>query len=113
MSRLAEQSVTPAKKDSQALTQKHIDAYLDQLTDWTVVDSGEAPLLERTYQFEDFMAALDFVNQVGEAAEEVNHHPEITFTWGKATVRWWTHVIDGLHINDFIMAARTDEIYHS
>jgi 4a-hydroxytetrahydrobiopterin dehydratase len=48
---------------------------------------------------------------VGEQAEEEGHHPALLTEWGKVTVTWWTHKIGGLHHNDFIMAARTDELF--
>jgi 4a-hydroxytetrahydrobiopterin dehydratase len=48
---------------------------------------------------------------VGEAAEKEGHHPALLTEWGKVTVSWWTHDVGGLHQNDFIMAARTDDIY--
>jgi 4a-hydroxytetrahydrobiopterin dehydratase len=66
--------------------------------------------LERSYKFPDFKTALEFTNRVGEAAEEQGHHPALLTEYGKVTVTWWTHAISGLHKNDFIMAAKTDEI---
>lgn len=56
------------------------------------------------------MSVLAFTNQVGQLAEEQGHHPTILLEYGKVTVRWWTHKINGLHRNDFIMAARTDQL---
>ena len=56
-----------------------------------------------------FAQALAVTNRVGEQAEEEGHHPALLTEWGKVTVSWWTHKIGGLHQNDFIMAARTDE----
>lgn len=68
--------------------------------------------IEREFEFEDFQQALDFVNNVGEIAEEQGHHPVFNdFTWGQVTVKLYTHKIDGLHENDFIMAAKIDEVY--
>jgi len=58
----------------------------------------------------EFCAALDFTNTVGGLAEEEGHHPAILTEYGKVTVVWWTHKIKGLHRNDFIMAAKTDQI---
>jgi 4a-hydroxytetrahydrobiopterin dehydratase len=66
--------------------------------------------LEKVYAFPDFAKALAFTNRVGELAESENHHPAILTEWGRVTITWWTHKIKGLHRNDFIMAARTDEI---
>jgi 4a-hydroxytetrahydrobiopterin dehydratase len=69
--------------------------------------------LERAYKFKNFREALEFTNQVGEIAEQEDHHPLIQIEWGKVTLNWWTHVIGGLHRNDFIMAAKSDRLYNS
>ena len=66
--------------------------------------------LERSFKFKNFSQALEFANKVGAAAEEEDHHPLIVTEWGRVTLQWWTHTIGGLHKNDFIMAAKTDEI---
>jgi 4a-hydroxytetrahydrobiopterin dehydratase len=68
--------------------------------------------LERTFKFKNFTQALEFTNKVGAIAEEEDHHPRIVTEWGRVILQWWTHVIGGLHKNDFIMAAKTDEFYH-
>ncbi len=73
---------------------------------WKVVDGHD---LVGTFTFDDFAGALAFTNQVGEVAEAEDHHPEITLSWGKAVVRLWTHSIDGLSENDFILAAKIDQ----
>ena len=57
------------------------------------------------------LQAIALADKVGEAAEEEGHHPKITVEWGRVGVEWWTHKIKGLHRNDFIMAAKTDEIF--
>jgi 4a-hydroxytetrahydrobiopterin dehydratase len=75
--------------------------------DWKVVDEHH---LIRTFKLKNFREALDFTNAVGEIAEEQNHHPEITLTWGKSTVKIWTHKIDGLTDSDFVLAARVDQL---
>ena len=62
------------------------------------------------FQFDDFAQALDFTNRVGAIAEDQGHHPALLTEWGRVTVAWWTHKIRGLHRNDFVMAARTDEV---
>jgi len=67
--------------------------------------------LERVYTFKDFRGALDFTNAVGEIAEQQGHHPEITLTWGKVTVRIWTHKIDGLTESDFVLAAKVGRAF--
>jgi len=66
--------------------------------------------LSREFDFRDFAQALAFTNRVGEIAEAEDHHPAILTEWGKVSVTWWSHKIKGLHKNDLIMAARTDEV---
>ncbi len=66
--------------------------------------------LTRTYTFPNFREALDFVNKVGELAEEQGHHPDILLAWGKAEVTLWTHKVDGLTESDFIMAAKIEDL---
>ena len=67
--------------------------------------------LEKVFKFEDFIQALEFTNKIAVSAEQENHHPLIITEYGRVTVDWWTHKIGGLHKNDFIMAAKTDELY--
>ena len=75
---------------------------------WQVIDEHH---LEKTFKFKNFKLALDFVNKVGELAEEIGHHPDIDFGWGRAKITLWTHKINGLHENDFIFAAKADNLY--
>ena len=67
--------------------------------------------MRRVFTFDDFAQALRFTDEVGAVAEEEGHHPALLTEWGRTTVSWWTHKIKGLHRNDFIMAAKTDELY--
>ena len=86
-----------------------LDRLAGELSDgWRVVDGHH---LERDYTFPDFVSALAFVNRVGAMAEEQDHHPEMTLTWGRASVRIWTHKIDGLTESDFVFAAKTEALY--
>ena len=78
---------------------------------WEILEQEGTMRLKRAFEFPDFVQALAFTNQVGELAEVVGHHPAILTEWGKATVTWWTHEAQGLHRNDFIMAAKTDAAY--
>lgn len=73
---------------------------------WQLVDGA----LERSYRFADFAEALAFVNAVGAAAEEANHHPDIAFGWGRASVRWTTHDAGGVTERDSALARRTDAL---
>ena len=69
------------------------------------------PKLARTFRFGNFGEALAFTAAVGELAEQEGHHPRIVTEWGRVAVTWWTHKIRGLHRNDFIMAAKTDQLF--
>ena len=66
----------------------------------------DAKHLRNEFKFKDFKTALEFVNKVGRIAEAEGHHPVINFGWGFAKVLLWTHAINGLSENDFVMAAK-------
>ena len=80
---------------------------MENIPGWELATVENITRLRCTFAFPDFSKALAFSNQVGELAEKEQHHPELIISWGKATVSWWTHSVKGLHMNDFIMAART------
>ncbi|MGD2144879.1 MAG: 4a-hydroxytetrahydrobiopterin dehydratase [Anaerolineae bacterium] len=101
---------TACRGDEPPLTDAEIKEMLPRVPDWELVQRDGIKRLQRTFKFRNFVAALDFATQVGEIAEEEGHHPVITLTWGRATLSWYTHKINGLHENDFIMAAKTDEL---
>jgi len=84
---------------------------LPAIPDWRVIVVDGVMQLTREFSFKNFAQALAFSNRVGELAEAENHHPAILTEWGKVTVTWWTHKIRGLHQNDLILAARTDQVY--
>jgi 4a-hydroxytetrahydrobiopterin dehydratase len=79
---------------------------MEQLDGW----SFEQGHLAKSYSFNDFAGALEFVNRIGAISEEQGHHPDIYMTWGKVSVEIWTHKIDGLTESDFILAAKFDEV---
>lgn len=93
------------------VTEQEISILKPQVQSWTLVNRDEIRRLERVFAFENFSEALDFTNRVGKVADEERHHPAILTEWGRVTVTWWTHIIRGLHRNDFVMAAKTDELY--
>lgn len=101
----------PIGGDKGILSNEKIKGYMQELKGWEVIESEGINRLERIYKFKNFREALDFTIKVGNIAEEYNHHPVITTEWGKVKVTWWTHEINGLHKNDFVLAAKTDELY--
>jgi len=113
MPELQGQKCTACRPDAPPVTSEQIAKLQPQIPEWQIVDSEAVPKLQRVYELKDFVAALEFTNRVGAMAEEEGHHPQIVVEWGKATVRWWTHAIKNLHINDFIMAAKCDRAFEA
>jgi 4a-hydroxytetrahydrobiopterin dehydratase len=110
MSGLSEAKCTACRGGEPTLTHAQITELHPQVPEWQVVRRDGIKRLERVFGFRNFAQALAFTNRVGEQAEEEGHHPALLTEWGKVTVTWWTHKIGGLHRNDFIMAAKTDEL---
>ena len=107
MSELAERQCVPCRGGVPPMKGEQINEMSSQLPDWQVVNEHH---LQRSYRFKDFRESLDFVNRVGELAEEQGHHPDIYLSWGKVEVRIWTHKINGLTESDFILAAKIDRV---
>lgn len=89
------------------------EKFSKQIPDWEIVEVDGVERLRRSFKLKDFSQALAFTNRIGEMANAEDHHPLIVLEWGKVTVDWWTHKIHGLHINDFIAAAKTDDLSES
>ena len=108
MPSLANKTCVPCHGDVRALKGRDLESLHREVLLWKVVTEHH---ITRTFTFPDFRKALDFVNRVGEVAEQQGHHPDILLAWGKAEVTLWTHKIDGLTESDFIMAAKIDRLY--
>jgi 4a-hydroxytetrahydrobiopterin dehydratase len=107
---LTQQKCAACTKESPPVTEAEIQQLKPQIPDWDIKKQEGSLRLERQFEFSDFAHALAFTNKVGEQAEAQGHHPALLTEWGKVTVTWWTHAINGLHKNDFVMAAKTDQI---
>jgi 4a-hydroxytetrahydrobiopterin dehydratase len=110
MATLKELHCEACRRDAPTVSQEEMKGLLTEIPDWTVIHPEGIAQLQRVFEFPDFAGALAFTNRVGEIAEAEGHHPALLTEWGRVTVRWWTHKIRGLHRNDFIMAARTDDL---
>ncbi|MEM7760867.1 MAG: 4a-hydroxytetrahydrobiopterin dehydratase [Cyanobacteria bacterium P01_A01_bin.40] len=111
MTELLQQKCVPCTGSLPAATKEEINQYQTQIPDWELITENGELHLQRVYQFPDFQSALAFTNLIGKIAETEGHHPALLTEWGKVTVTWWTHAINGLHHNDFIMAAKSDSAY--
>lgn len=113
MDALKEMKCEACRRGAPTVTAEEMRQLLPQIRHWVVHEQDDVQQLKRVFEFPDFEKALAFTNQVGRIAENEGHHPAILTEWGKVTVRWWTHKIGGLHRNDFIMAAKTDDVFDS
>ena len=111
MQKLKNQKCVPCQGGEPTLTDEEIQDRKPEVPQWEIIEKDGVKQLKRQFDFPNFSSALAFTNRVGEIAEEAGHHPAILTEWGKVTVKWWSHEIKGLHQNDFIMAAKTDELY--
>jgi 4a-hydroxytetrahydrobiopterin dehydratase len=94
---------------SQLLADSEVSQQLQELPNWSRAN-GDEPAITATYELTDFVAALDFVNQVGHEAELMNHHPDIDIRWNKVTLVLSTHSEGGLTQNDIELAHRINEV---
>lgn len=105
---LAAKSCTACRGGTPPMAEREAQGYLAEAPGWELRDGGKR--IERRFKLKNFEQALEFVNQVGALAEAEGHHPDITFGWGYATISLHTHKIGGLHENDFIMAAKINQL---
>jgi 4a-hydroxytetrahydrobiopterin dehydratase len=111
MAVLAELKCTTCTTGDDAMNEQEIKAFLKDVPDWELVRNDSVDKLRRLFEFRDYSSAVDFTVQVAALAETADHHPSIQLEWGKTIVTWWTHTVNGLHKNDFIMAAKTSRAY--
>lgn len=105
---LAQRNCVPCRGGTPILTRDAAERLRAEVPDWMLED--DARRIERRFGFKTFAAAYAFVSRVAAVAEEEGHHPDISFGWGYASVSLQTHVIGGLHANDFIVAAKIDRL---
>ncbi len=94
-----------------AMSHDDIESYLENLDAWDVLESPGGFQLVRTYALEDFEEAMEFAYEIADTAVAQSHTPTLTVREGQVQVIWWTEALEGLHRNDFIMAAQSDDIY--
>lgn len=105
---LTKKSCVPCKGGIPAMTEEQAKEMAPLNNGWELIE--DARKIRRRFEAENFVEALKLVELIGELAETEGHHPDITFGWGYCTVIFYTHKINGLHENDFIMAAKVNDL---
>jgi 4a-hydroxytetrahydrobiopterin dehydratase len=113
MSALSNLTCMPCRKGAPRLSGEEIAGAKADLPFWQVLGDEGVPRLVRVFKFQNFSLALAFANRIAEIAALQDHHPALLIEWGRLTVSWYTRAIGGLHQNDLIMAAKTDQLYQS
>lgn len=106
---LASLTCVPCRGGTPPMEGGKVKLMLDVVPGW-IKSAGEIDKIEKFFQFKNFTEAMVFVNKVAEIADEQDHHPDIFIQWNKVTLTLWTHAIKGLFENDFILAAKIDEL---
>jgi len=105
---LDQKKCIPCEGGLDPLSEGDAEVLMEKIPGWNLTNEGIK--IHRKFLFDDFISSLDFVNKLGALAEAEGHHPDISFGWGYADIFFFTHAIGGLHENDFIMAAKANEI---
>ena len=99
---------TPCQGGIPPLTQEQAHQFLKQVDGWQLIENDTK--LKKRFKFLDFLSALSYVNEIGQLCEQEGHHADISFGWGYVDVYFYTHKINGLQENDFVMAAKVDRL---
>ncbi len=110
MSELSQMHASPVTSTTHRLTPREISPMMAKVPGWEIHTKKGEMILEKSFKFKDFSQAIVFTDRVAQLANAEDHHPSILTEWGRVTVTWWTHKIKGLSQNDFILAAKTDQL---
>lgn len=109
MSDLAKKKCIPCEGGVEPLSEAQARALMPELQEgWLLIDGGR--MLARTFEFKDFKDTMAFVNKVAAIAEEEGHHPDMSISYNTLSIELTTHAIDGLSENDYILAAKIDQV---
>jgi 4a-hydroxytetrahydrobiopterin dehydratase len=106
---LISQHCVPCEGGTPPMNLEQAHDLLAQVPRWELLD-GEPLKIHRSWKFKDFVEAMEFVNKVSEIAEAENHHPNISIAYNRVRLELWTHAVKGLTVNDFILAAKINEL---
>ena len=107
MTDLTDKQCEPCEGGVPPLESDEVEELLTDVKGWELLD-GNPPKIQKKFKFGDFEESMTFVNDVAEIAENEGHHPDIEISYNVVTLQLYTHAIDGLHENDFILAAKVD-----
>lgn len=106
MSELTQRKCVPCEGGVPSLGKAEIERLLTQVSGWSL----QGKWISKDFKFKNFIAAMEFVNRVADIAEQEGHHPDIHIHYNLVRFDIWTHAIDGLSENDFILAAKIDAL---
>ena len=113
MEDLSKKKCLPCEGGLPALDYNEIHKYLKKINDWDVkTNEKKYYYIEKKFVFKNFIESQKFVNIVGEISENESHHPDISFGWGYANIKIYTHAVEGLSENDFILASKIDDSFN-
>tara|TARA_B110000003_G_scaffold266563_1_gene293725 strand:- start:516 stop:860 length:345 start_codon:yes stop_codon:yes gene_type:complete len=114
MDELDKKKCVPCEGGIPAIDLSEIHKYQKKVDGWDV-KSNEKKIfyLEKNFKFKNFLMSQEFINEVGKISEKEGHHPDISFGWGYAKISIFTHAIEGLSENDFILASKIDKIINA
>jgi 4a-hydroxytetrahydrobiopterin dehydratase len=106
---LKEKNCVPCRGGVPPMSEREEDVFIAQIPGWTLNRAG-THMIRKELRFESFRAAIGFVNRVAAVAEKQDHHPDIAVHFDAVTLEIYTHKIDGLHENDFILASKINDV---
>tara|TARA_B110000285_G_C14539448_1_gene344353 strand:+ start:64 stop:408 length:345 start_codon:yes stop_codon:yes gene_type:complete len=112
MNDLSDKKCVPCEGGALPFDVSQIHKYQKKVDGWEVKkDAKKTYFLQKDFLFENFVKSQKFINKIAEISEKENHHPDISFGWGYAKIIITTHAIEGLSENDFILAAKIDQVF--
>ena len=113
MTKLIDKKCLPCEGNISPLDLSTIHKYQKKVDGWEISkDEKKIYYLNKKFNFKNFLDSQNFINKVGEISENEGHHPDIAFGWGYAQIKITTHAIEGLSENDFILAAKIDQLFN-
>ena len=109
MTDLTKQKCEACTIDAPLVDKKRFTELLKDLDGWEIIYE-DINILSKTYSFDNYEDSVKFATDIVKLSEDEDHHPSILLEWGSVRVQWWSHKIKGLHMNDFICAAKTEAL---